>query len=103
MGTIAIAEKTQDGLPMVMVMNSQRMISIQSKKRTGRKRDYSHDLDDYYEANPLIAQEIFDRNSVYAPMSQELQAFVDEMWEMAEELDPWFITDPVEVEDMAMA
>ena len=98
MGTIAICERSQNGLPMVMVMNPKRMISIQSKKR-GKRYDYSHDLDEFGEANPLLAQEIFDRGGINAPMSDQLQSFVEDMWEMAQELDPWFITDPVEEED----
>ena len=100
MGTIAIAERSQEGHPMVMVMNSQRMISIQSKKR-GKRYDYSHDLDEYGEANPLIAQEIFDRGGdLHAPMSEQLKSFVEDMWDMAQELDPWYITDPSEEEEL---
>jgi len=104
MGKIEVTERQHEGLPMVMLMDSNRMISIQSRKKNGRRRDSSHDLDEYYEVNPLIAQEIFERGSIHAPMSQELQAFIEDMWEMAEELDPWFITDhPVEVEDYELA
>jgi len=100
MGKIEICERSQDGHPMVMVMNSESMISILSKKR-GKRYDPGHDLLNFSSVNPLLAQEIFDRGGTETGigMSPELESFVAEMWDLAEDLDPWFITDPVEEEE----
>ena len=93
-----IAEKSQAGTPVQMVINSNNTISVLSKKLNGHRRDRSHDVEEFYEVNPFMAEEIRQRKSPYEPMLPWLAAFVLQMWEECAEIDPWYI-----VEDEAEA
>ena len=94
-----IAERTQAGTPVVMVVNDNNTISVLSKKQQGRRRDSSHDVLEFYEVNPFMAEEMRQQRSPYEQMLPWLAAFVQQMWEEAAELDPWYIVE----EEMAEA
>lgn len=92
-----IAEKTQAGTPVQMLLTGDNMISVVSKKRAGCKYDRSHDVVDFYEADPLTAAELRKLSSPYEQMLPWLMSFISQMWEEAADLDPWYI---VEDEDL---
>jgi len=92
-----IAERTQAGTPVVMVINSNNTISVLSKKQTGRKHDTSHDVEEFYETDPLLGAALKEISSPYEPMASWIASFIAQMWEECAELDPWYI---VEDEDL---
>ena len=93
MASNVIAERTQAGTPVVMVINSNNTISVLSKKQTGRKYDGSHNVEEFYEVNPMMAEEM--RESSALPW---LASFIAQMWEEVEDLDPWYIIDEDEAD-----
>lgn len=95
MAATVIAEKTQAGTPVQMLLTGDNMISVVEKKQTGRRRDGSHDVEDFYEADPLTAAELRKLSSPYEQMLPWVLSFIAQMWEEVEDLDPWYITDDV--------
>ena len=67
-------------------------ITSKKKKSYGRKIDNSHDIEYLEEVPPYLLPEILDRNSMDDTMSPELTSFINAMWEMAAEEDPWYMT-----------
>ena len=92
-----ICEQTRNGVPVEMVMDAD-FITVRVKKQNGRRRDQDHDLNDFYEVEPYLVEEILERSSIFAPMSCFLQSFIQQVWEEAEDLDPWYIEDEDSVE-----
>ena len=93
-----ICEQTRNGVPVEMVMDAD-FITVRVKKQNGRKRDKDHDLNIFYEVEPYLREEILGRSSIFAPMSSFLQSFIQQVWEEAEELDPWYIENEDSVDD----
>jgi len=86
-----ICEKEFNGIPVEMVMDcSEFLITVRCMKQGGKKREKEHDLDEFMEVEPYLAKEILERASAFSPMSGFLQSFVEQVWEEAEELDPWY-------------
>lgn len=94
-----ICERTRNGVPVEMVMDSEFLITVRCMKTQGKKRDANHDLDEFMEVEPFLANEILQRSSAFAPMSCYLQSFVEQAWEEAEELDPWYVEDAETVDE----
>ncbi len=92
-----IAERLQAGTPVQMVINGDNTISVVSKSKVGRKHDCSHDVENFYEADPLLASELRKIKSPYEQMLPWVLSFIAQMWEEAADLDPWYI---VEDEDL---
>ena len=97
MAGIVIAERTQGNIPVQMLLTGDNMISVVSKSKVGRKHDCSHDVEDFYEADPLLASELRKIKSPYEQMLPWVLSFIAQMWEEVEDLDPWYI---VEDEDL---
>ena len=96
-----ICERVRLGTPVEMVMDSvDFLLSVRCKKEKGHKRDQSHDLPEFMEVEPFLAQEILDRATSFCvgPMSDVLKSFLDEVWEDVKDRDPWYI-DAVEREE----
>jgi hypothetical protein len=88
-----ICERTRNGVPVEMVMDVDFLITVRCMKQGGKKRDKEHDLDEFMEVEPFLANEILERASAFDPMSCYLQSFVEQAWEEAEMLDPWYRED----------
>lgn len=89
-----ICEEVFHGIPVEMVMNSKDLsVTVRSKKQTGIRRDASHDLLDFFGIEPFLAQEVLKRSASLAvlPMSSFLQEFIQQAWEEAMDLDPWYM------------
>lgn len=93
-----IAEKSQAGTPVQMVLTGDNMISVVSKGKIGCRRDKSHDVENFYEVNPFMAEELRRMKSPYEQILPWLASFIAQMWDEAAEYDPWYI-----VEDEAEA
>lgn len=99
-----IAERTVEGCPVQMVVNANNTISVLGKKRPNHKRDDSHDVDEFYELNPSMAEELRGLSSPYGATLPWLAAFIAQMWQEAAELDPWYCFEEEEIElEMAEA
>ena len=97
-----IAERTVEGCPVQMVVNTNNTISVLGKKRNGRRRDDSHDVDEFYEVNPGMAEELRGLSSPYDATLPWLASFVAQMWAEAADLDPWYFQED-EVLELEMA
>ena len=69
------------------------MISVVSKKQVGRKLDTSHNVEEFYEVNPFMAEEMRHIRSPHEQLLPWLASFILQMWEEVEELDPWYIVE----------
>lgn len=85
-----IAERTVEGCPVQMVIEANGTISVLGKKQPGRRRDDSHDVNEFYEVNPGMAEELRGLSSPYASTLPWLAAFIAQMWEEVADLDPWY-------------
>jgi len=84
-----------------MVMDSvDFLLTVRCKKEKGHQRDASHDLPEFMEVEPFLAQEILDRATSFCvgKMSDVLDSFIQQAWEEVQERDPWYL-DAVEQED----
>lgn len=98
MAATVIAEKTQAGTPVQMVINGDNTISVVSKGKVGCRRDKSHDVENFYEADPLLASELRKIKSPYEQMLPWVLSFISQMWEEAAEYDPWYIVEDEDVD-----
>lgn len=83
-------------------MNSKDLsVTVRSKKQVGVRRDPSHDLPDFFGIEPFLAQEVLKRSASLAvlPMSSFLQEFIQQAWEEAMDLDPWYMRTEDDEED----
>lgn len=88
---VEVTEKKIAGTTMQIVMDEEGMVSILSRKKSGRKADHSHELTDVYEMFPPLIMEVRDRRSIDEAMSPMLLSAVTLIWEIAAEIDPWFL------------
>ncbi len=88
---VEVAEKKIAGTTMQIVMDEDGMVSILPRKKSGRKVDHSHELNDFYEMLPHVMMEARDRRSIDEAMSPMLLSAVTLIWEIAAEIDPWFL------------
>ena len=62
-------------------------ISLVTKKKRGVD---NHDICEVYELMPVLAMEVLDRTSVQEPISELLLATIQDIVELAAEIDPWY-------------
>jgi len=99
-----IAEKALDGHTVQMVINANDTISVSCKKQPGRRRDDSHDVDEFYLVNPGMAELL---RGVTSPHNEAtlpwLASFIAQMWNEAAEYDPWYFQEEVFEPELAEA
>ena len=99
--TKKICEKVCNGTPVEMVMDSystEFLVTVRCKKMPGKPRDIDHDIENFKTVEFFLADEILQRDPANDPMSSFLQSFVGQAWEDAEDIDPWYMEEPL-VED----
>ena len=88
---IPVQEKNNGKQGIAIVMDDDNIISIVAKKITGHKCDRSHELYEFRELPPFLAEEIRSRERANNEMMSPLLAsFVKEIWEDAIDEDSWY-------------
>lgn len=79
---------TKGKVSVVMIMDREDYtISLITKKNRGVD---NHDISEVYELMPVLAMEVLDRTSVQEPISDLLLATIQDIVDLAAEIDPWY-------------